>query len=124
MMSEVMDTILESTRPPVMVLATAVPHMAPNEIGDSRQHDGLARRQDLGGNDGGDGIGRVMKAVDVFKNQRHHDNGQDERHGASGILQDDMGDDVADVAAAVNDLFQQFVKVFQNDDFDGISAGR
>jgi hypothetical protein len=37
----------------------------------------LERREYLGGNDGGDGIGSVVKAVDVIKNQgKRYDNYQ------------------------------------------------
>src|SRR4051812_38768753 len=61
-----------------------------------------------------------MKAVDVFKNQRDQNNGQDERHGASGVFQYNMRDDIADVAATIDDFFEKLVKVFHHDDLDGI----
>src|ERR1041385_1661708 len=38
---------------------------------------------------------------------------------ASGMFQHDVEDDVADVPAAVEDFFDQFVKVLQDDDVDG-----
>ena len=59
-----------------------------------------------------------MKAVDVLEHQRHRDDRQHERSWPSGILQDDVGDDIAGVAAAVDDLFEQFVKVLQHDDLE------
>ena len=82
-----------------------------DQIGDGRQHDRLARRQHLGGNHGGDGIGRVVKTVDVGEHQGDEDDEQDEGHRASGIFQDDLHDDVAGVVAAVNDLFHQFINI-------------
>ena len=42
--------------------------------------------------------------------------------GASGILQHDLTDDVADVAAAINDLLQQFIKVLDHDDLDRLMS--
>src|SRR5690349_16468569 len=37
---------------------------------------------------------------------------------SSGMLQNDMEDDVADVAAAIEGFFQQFVEIFQDNDAD------
>jgi len=39
---------------------------------------------------------------------------------ALGIFEDDVGDDVAGVAAAVNDFFEQFVEVFEDEDLEGV----
>ena len=63
-----------------MVVATAVPKNAPDQIGDRRQQHGLPRREHFGGNDGGDGIGGVVKAVDVGEHQRHKNDDENEEH--------------------------------------------
>ena len=73
-----------------------------------------------GGDNGGDGIRGVMKAIDVLEDQRHEYDRDSERHGASGIFQNNLGNDIAGVAAAVNHFFEQFIKIFENDDLEGI----
>src|SRR5438270_6885344 len=62
-----------------------------------------------------------MKAIDQLKNQRHQNDQQDEEHGPAclGMLQNDMEDNVADITAAVENLFQQFVEVLQYDHAHG-----
>ena len=44
------------------------------------QRDGLARRQDFGGDDGRDRVGGVVKAVDVLEGDRRDDNQEKEKH--------------------------------------------
>ena len=55
------------------------PEERAEQIGEGGQDDGLPGRQHLGADDGGDGIGRVMKAVDVFEDQRNDDDREDEK---------------------------------------------
>ena len=43
------------------------------QIEKRRQADRLTRRQHFRGDDGGDRIGRIVKTVDVLKENRHHD---------------------------------------------------
>ena len=107
--SVVAETKWVSTRPWPIVLATAVPRQRPQQIENRGQDEGLARGQDFGGNGRGDGVGRVVEAIDVLEDQRHQQDDQNERHGDSGMLQGDVGDDIAGVPAAVDDFFQQFV---------------
>ncbi len=97
------------------------PHGA-DQVGDGSEHDGLARRQDFRGHHRGNGIGSVVKAVYVLKEQRDDNDRQDERHGRSGVFQHDVGDDVADIAATVDDFFEQLVQILQDDDLDGIGV--
>src|ERR1017187_77851 len=51
-----------------------------------------------------------MEAVDVLEDQRHQQDDQNERHGGSGVLQGDVGDD----------FLQQFVEVLQRDDLERV----
>jgi len=82
------------------------------QISDGCQYDRLARTENFGRNDGGNGIGGVVEAVDVFKHQRHKDDDQNEGHRRwSGILQDDVHYYVTHVTAAVHHLLDQFVKI-------------
>ena len=53
---------------------------SPDQIRDGCQHNGLPRRQHLGGDDGGNGVGRVVKAVDVGEYQRRQDDKKNEGH--------------------------------------------
>ena len=55
-----------------------------------------------------------MKSVGVGKHQRDEDYGGDEEeiHGGSGVLEDDVRDDVSGVTAAVHRLLVEGVKVF------------
>src|SRR5437867_2105824 len=79
------------------------PHGA-EKIGAGCQQDGLPGGQDFGGNDSRDRIGSVMKAVDVLEDQGDEDDRQEKSH-VLGIFQDDVGNDVAGIAAAINDFF-------------------
>ena len=49
-------------------------HEGPGDIEHAGVEDGGARGQHLGRNHGGDGVGGIVEAVDVFKNQRRRDN--------------------------------------------------
>ena len=86
------------------------------QIEERGQNNCLPRGQHFCGNRRRDGVGGIVEAVDILEDQRHPQNGQDDRHGGSGMLQRDVGDDIAGVPAAVDDLFQQLVKVLQRND--------
>src|SRR6185503_4282230 len=85
--------------------------------------DALVGGENLGGDNGGDGIGGIMKTVDEFKHQGHDDDHEDEQNRcghAPGlrVFKDDVKNDIAGVAATVEDLFQYLVKVFKHNYFD------
>ena len=63
-----------------MVEATAVPVRAPGQIKKSGHGDRLARGEHFGRDDGGDRIGGVVKAVDVFKGDRRQDDEDEKNH--------------------------------------------
>src|SRR4029079_7580738 len=48
--------------------------------GGGGHHDGLAGAEDPRGDDGGDGIGGVVKSVDELEDERRQDYDEDERH--------------------------------------------
>ena len=52
----------------------------PNQVPKRRPHNGCARRQDFGRNDGCDGVRRVVKAVDVLERERGQQDEQEEGH--------------------------------------------
>ena len=107
-----------------MVDATAPPRSAPVRLKNAAMSDGLPRRQDFGRNDGRNGVGRVVKTVAVFKDDRRQDDDEKSDHaGATDELRstsNDLEDDVAGVAAAIDHLFQQLVKIAQKDDVLGV----
>ena len=78
------------------------------EIEKCRHGDRLARRQNSCGNDRGDRISGVVKAVAVFKNDRRNDDGKEGQHSRSRlrVFQRDLKNDVSCVAAAVDHLLQ------------------
>ena len=73
-------TTLVSTRPLPIVVATAVPAERSEQIPERRPDDGLARGQHLGRDDRGDGVGAVVKAVDVLEDERRQQDEQEECH--------------------------------------------
>jgi hypothetical protein len=98
-----------------MVFATAVPASAPTRFQKAAQNGGPGR-QHFGRNDRGDGVGRVVEAVDVLKHQGREEDQQEQGHeagAASGVLQHDLHDDVAGVAAAVDGLLDHLVELLQ-----------
>ena len=81
-----MVTTFVSTIPLPMVEATAVADESAGEIEKRRERDRLARRQDLGRDDGGDRVGGIVKAVDVFERDRREDTTEDEHEHAIALL--------------------------------------
>lgn len=81
--SGVTTTTPASINPEEIVLATAVPQ----KIGHRGEKYGLQRPQHLGRHHGGDGIGRVVKAIDVLEDQRDDEYREDqgEAHSAGRI---------------------------------------
>src|SRR5258705_5791550 len=58
-----------------------------------------------------------MEAVDILKDQRDQNHGQNQYHSPSTplrVLQYDVKNDVADITAAVEDFLEQFVKIFED----------
>src|SRR5262249_49805516 len=97
-----------------------------HEVEEGGPHYGLQRREHAGGDDGGDRVGGVVKAVDEVEDQGDQNDEDDEgkhRGPASGHLQDDPFDHVGDVLTAVGDDLHRLVDLFPLDDLDGI-AGR
>ena len=80
----------------------------------------LPRREDFGRDDGCDGVGRVVKTVAVFKNYRREDDDEEKQHvdlarwaRRLSILQNNLQDDVAGVATAIDYFFEQLVEIAQ-----------
>ena len=79
------------------------------QVGCCGQNDGLTRSEDLGSHHGGDGVGRIVKAVDIFKYQGDGDDKKDDGHavksgeirtgGGSGIFQEHPGHGSAEGSA-------------------------
>src|SRR6478672_1204876 len=60
-----------------------------------------------------------METIDEFENQRHEDDEENEPDGsshdrASGMFQDNVEHDIAGIAAAIEHLLQNLVKVLQH----------
>ena len=72
--------VVSSTRPAPIVLATAVPANAPMKLNAVAMTDRGAADQGARGDGRGDGIGRVVEAVDVVEDHRQHD-GRNEHEG-------------------------------------------
>ena len=53
------------------------------EIKDCGHRDGLPRRQNFGRDDGRDRVGRIVKSVDVFENDRREDDDKKSEHTAA-----------------------------------------
>ena len=84
------------------------------------------RREDAGGDDGGNGIGGVMPAIGEFEGQGKDDYGDQEVEaghrlviGESSALDDDAFDYVGDVFAFVDGGFDDFKDFLPLDDLDG-----
>ena len=60
------------------------PPQRPEQVAGGGQHHRLARAEDPRGHHGGDGVGGVVKAVDVLEHQPEHDHAEYQRHG--GVL--------------------------------------
>ncbi len=79
----VIVTTFVSTRPLPMVDATAPPNRCPGKIKHGRHRDRLTRRQHFGRDHGRDGVGRVVKTVAVFENDRCENDGKKSQHAAA-----------------------------------------
>jgi hypothetical protein len=67
--------------PVPMVAATCrTEHREGDEVEKRRPGHGITRRQHAGGNDGGDGIGRVMQAIEKVEDQGDGDQGRKKEH--------------------------------------------
>ena len=76
----VIVTTFVSTKPLPIVEATAPPNQRAGQIEQRRHRDRLPRREHFGRNDGRDRVGRIVKAVDVFKNDRCQNNDDEGQH--------------------------------------------
>ena len=72
--------VSSSTSPAPMVLATAVPANAPMKLNAAAMSTAVAGTQGPGRHRRGDGVGRVVEAVDVVEDDRQGDD-DDERRG-------------------------------------------
>src|SRR5439155_10094623 len=93
------------------------------QIEKSRHRNGLARGENFRRNNGRNRIRGVVKPVAVFKNDRREDDDEEKQHvdlarraRKLSMLQNDLKNDVAGIAATVDHLFEQFVKIAQEDD--------
>ena len=87
------------------------------EIKECSHRDRLARRQNFGGNNRRDRIGRIVKAVDVFESDGCDTTMMNVSIAVASsrlrILQYDLEDDVPRVAATINHLFYQPEQIAQ-----------
>ena len=58
-------------------------HERARQVENGGHPDGLARRQDLGRDHRGDGVGRIMEAVAVLEDDSRQNNGDKNKHGRS-----------------------------------------
>ncbi|MEY2601699.1 MAG: hypothetical protein QOJ36_1018, partial [Verrucomicrobiota bacterium] len=78
-----------------------------------RHRDRLPRRENFGRDDSGNGISCVVKTVAVFENDSRENDDEKKQHvdlarraRRLGVLQDNLQDDIARVAAAVDHFFE------------------
>ena len=96
-----------------------------DEVPEGGPGDGLEGREDAGRNDGGNGVGCVMKAVDVIEGQGDRDDqGYQDEGGIHGerlaIFNHDVLEGVGDILAGVDGAFQIVINLFELDDLDGV----
>ena len=92
-----------------------------DEVEERRPGDGVARRQHPGGDDGGDGVGGVVQAVQEVERQRDGDQqpeGERRRSASprSELLDQDAADAVGDILEAVDHLLQVVEDVGADDE--------
>src|SRR5207247_5175827 len=92
-----------------------------------RHPDRLSRSEHFGRDNGGDGVGRIVKAVAVFKDDRRENDDEKEQHvdlgprsRRLGVLQNNLENHVAGIAATIDHFFEQVVKIAQKDDVLGV----
>src|SRR5581483_9366163 len=94
------------------------------EIKNGRHGDGLARCQDLGRDDGGDGVGRIVKAVAVLEDNCRQDDPKEDKHGGTGnrlrVLQGNLQNDVSSVATTIDHFFEEVVEVTEENEVFGV----
>src|SRR5580704_9346102 len=94
-----------------------------SEVENGRPQHGLERRQYLGRNNRGDGIGGVVKTIDIIEYQRQDDNDHEETHNALCIFNYDGLDHVSGIFAFVGNDFHHLVDLAFLYDFLRIGFG-
>ena len=92
----------------------------PSQIEKCGHRDGLARRQNFGRDHCGDGVRRIVKTVAVFEDNSGKNDDEKKQHvdlarwaRRLSILQNNLQDDVAGVATAIDYFFEQLVEIAQ-----------
>ena len=102
-------------------------HQKGDEIEESRPAHGITGRQHPGGDDGGDGIGRIVQTIEKIEEQRDGDEAGQQGKGDRDlhrldVLDDDAADLVGDVLETVDHLLQLAVDLAADQECHGVGT--
>src|ERR1041384_7705387 len=118
MMSEVIETSFASTRPEEMVLATAVPQRAPSRFVHAASITAWRGVSTFVETTVAIELAVSWKPLMYSKTSATKMTTKTRSMRWSGIFQGDLSNDIAGIAAAVDNFFEQFVEVLQDDDLE------